>query len=60
MEDFKKIMVGFWLGMFFIYAINQLDGSLGELYYSAIEKCEAELPRDAKCKIIGIPVTEQD
>lgn len=49
-----KFILGVIVGCLLMVALSCLPGSKINLYDKAIEKCEKELPRNQKCKIIGV------
>jgi hypothetical protein len=54
-DGFNIFLFGLLLGGLFIFIISHLmPWSAPHLYNAAISQCEAELPRNQKCKVIGV------
>lgn len=51
----SEFTAGLLLGAVIIFTISLLNPSnKANLYHAAIAECEAELPRNQKCKIVGV------
>ena len=54
MDDFRFVILAFFMGIVVSGAILNLPNSPINKYEDAIKECEKSLPRDKHCKIIGV------
>ena len=51
---FAGLFIGAVAALLSVIALNSVSSSIHAKYNQAIEVCELELPRNQKCKVVGV------